>query len=66
MKTKPSQGLGESGGELGSPFTMAGKIPGDDGVLQEGFEDFGDVHSGSIVCPPGHSIPTHRTTEWLD
>lgn len=41
--------LGEFGGELGSVFTVAGKLPGADGVLWEGFEGFGAVLSPGVL-----------------
>ena len=54
-------GLGGFGGELGNPFTVAGQIPGADGVLQQGFGVFGAVlGAGGPWCGPlRRSIPTH-------
>lgn len=48
LNEKKVSGLGEFGGELGNSFTVAEKLPGADGVLQEGFEGFGAVLSAGI------------------
>lgn len=48
INEKKVSGLGEFGGELGNSFTVAEKLPGADGVLQEGFEGFGAVLCAGI------------------
>lgn len=52
-ENKAFSGLGEFGGELGNPFTVAGKLAGADGILQEGFEGFGAVLSTGV---PQHVV----------